>query len=338
LSFGTIFTTMAVNLPNGTGTVGDPARVGPDPARAIRRANPLAGKVLAATVPRRAGQRSVLTPGERQRRLPGIIERSMQTPEPKDSFLWFQTPWGRALHCGPLGRIASHLFTARDLALDKEGRGRGWSDLSAAMGIPRAALVRLNQVHGAGVVVLRRSDSIPASHDGAQADIVISDRSDVAIAVQVADCVPLLLADERLGAVAAAHAGWRGMVAGVPRVAVEAMAREFGSRLADLVAAIGPSLGPCCGEVGEEVREAFERAGFSADASARWFLDGRRGRPHLDLWQSTRDQLLDAGVAPDRIHACGLCTVTHRDVFYSYRGDGPATGRMVGVIRAGARR
>jgi hypothetical protein len=255
------------------------------------------------------------------------------TPEPGDSFLWIQVPWGRALQCGSLAHLADHFFTTRDLALDKEGHSGGWSDVSTAIGVPRRALVRLTQVHGADVAVLRQADPNAHRHDGAQADIVVSDRPDMAIAVQVADCVPLLLADGSCGAVAAAHAGWRGMAAGVPRIAVEALAREFGSRAADLVAALGPSIGPCCCEVGEEVREAFERAGLFPDARSRWFVDGRRDRPHLDLWQAARDQLAEAGVPHSHIHACGLCTVTHRDVFFSYRGDGPATGRMVGVIR-----
>lgn len=261
------------------------------------------------------------------------------TPEPQGSFLWIQVPWGRALQCGPLAHLADHFFTTRDLALDQEGHSDGWSDVSTAIGVPREALVRLTQVHGAGVAVLRQVDPAAHRHDGAQADIVVSDRPDTAIAVQVADCVPLLLADVRSGAVAAAHAGWRGMAAGVPRVAVEALAREFGSRPADLVAAQGPSIGPCCCEVGEEAREAFDRAGVLPAARSRWFVDSLRGRPHLDLWQAARDQLAEAGVPDSSIHACGLCTVTHRDVFFSYRGDGPATGRMVGVIKApGARR
>ena len=260
------------------------------------------------------------------------------TPDPGDPFLWIQAPWGQALQCGPLVRIADHLFTTRQIPLDKEGHGDGWSAVSRAIGVAPHALLRLAQVHGAGVAVVHHADPDPRRHDGAHADIVVSDRQDVAIAVQVADCVPLLLADGRSGAVAAAHAGWRGMAAGVPRAAVESMARELGSRPADLVAAIGPSIGPCCYEVGEEVREAFGRAGFPSDALLRWFVAGRRGRPHLDLWQAARDQLVQAGLAQGHIHICGLCTATHRDVFYSYRAEGPGPGRMVGVIRAGAGR
>lgn len=256
-------------------------------------------------------------------------------PEPRESFLWTPEPWGPALRCAPLARVADHLFSTRQLELDPEGTSDDWSALARALGVDQNAVVRLRQVHGAGVTVIRRADQRPTRHADLPADIVLSDRSDLAIAVQVADCVPLLIADARLRVVAAAHAGWRGMAAGVARVAVEALSRAFGSRPADLVAAIGPSIGPCCYEVGHNVREAFRRAGHDAAAIDRWFsLDGTRGRPHLNLWKATRDQLVGAGVPADRVHACGLCTASHRDVFFSYRGDGPGTGRMVGVIRA----
>jgi purine-nucleoside/S-methyl-5'-thioadenosine phosphorylase / adenosine deaminase len=261
-----------------------------------------------------------------------------QVPEPRDSFRWISESFGPALRCEALAEVAGHAFTTRCLALDPGGRGDGWRDLALALGVAVDAIVRLTQVHGPSVAVLRRSDGVGAPPDRPVADIVISDRPDVAVAVQVADCVPLLLGDARTGVVAAAHAGWRGMAAGVPRVAVEALARAFGSRPEDLVGAIGPSIGPCCYEVGEDVRDAFRRAGLVGQPVDSWFATGRRGRPHLDLWRATSDQLVSAGVAIDRIHACGLCTATHRDVFYSYRGDGPGTGRMVGVIRAGAGR
>ena len=95
------------------------------------------------------------------------------------------------------------------------------------------------------------------------ADIIVSNDPAVAIAIQTADCVPILIADRRTGAVAAAHAGWRGLAAGVPRVAVDALVREFGSRPADLIAAAGPSIGACCYEVGEDVRRAFRGSGLA---------------------------------------------------------------------------
>jgi YfiH family protein len=263
-----------------------------------------------------------------------IVAVTEQVPVPRDAFRWTSESWGPALRCEPLARSAHHLFTTRHLAIDRAGRAEGWARLARALGVRIGAVARLTQVHGAGVAVLHRGDPAPALPDAPVADIILSDRSDIAIGVQVADCVPLLLADVRTGVVAAAHAGWRGMAAGVPRVAVEALTREFGSRPEELVCAIGPSIGPCCYEVGEDVREAFRGAGLDGQPVGAWFTSGAGGRLHLDLWRATSDQLAGAGVVADRIHVCGLCTAAHRDVFYSYRGEGPTTGRMVGVIRA----
>jgi len=116
----------------------------------------------------------------------------------------------------------------------------------------------------------------------------------------------------------------------VARATVDALSRAFGSVPADLVAAVGPSIGPCCYEVGAEVRERF-----GAHAGA-WFTAGPRGRPHLDLWRATSDQLLAAGLPPEHVHLSRLCTATWPAVFYSYRREGSGTGRMAGVIRVRA--
>jgi YfiH family protein len=187
-----------------------------------------------------------------------------------------------------------------------------------------------------------------------EADIVVTDDRTLALSVQTADCVPLLIGDRRTGAVAAAHAGWRGLAAGVPRIAVDALAREFGSRPAELVAAIGPSIGACCYEVGADVRDAFRQGGFEA-AMNGWFHDApqptadnpsmpgvqaaRRRRDHwfFDGWSAAADQLTVAGIPAGQTHVAGLCTASHA-ALCSYRRDGGAAGRMAAVIRIEPRR
>jgi len=253
-------------------------------------------------------------------------------PSAGDGFEWTSEAWGPALRCTPLGEVAAHLFTTRPLALERaESDGAAWRTLAGAMGVAPAGLRRVRQVHGTAVACYRAGES---AADGLRAaDIIVTDDSALAVAVQVADCVPLLVADRRSGAVAAAHAGWRGTMAGVAAAAVAALAREFGARPADLVAAAGPSIGPCCYEVGEEVREAFRQAGFGEARVGRWFAEGPRGRPYLDLWRATADQLEAAGVPPPAIHLSASCTATHRQTFWSYRADGPGTGRLAGAIR-----
>ena len=152
-------------------------------------------------------------------------------------------------------------------------------------------------------------------------------------AVQVADCVPVLMADRRTGVAAAVHAGWRGTSAGITRAAVEALAREFSTEPRDLTVAIGPSIGACCYEVGDELLDEFRRDGAGDDELSRWFHRAQNGRLQLDLWTANREQLVRAGVSPDRIFLARLCTQTHAGVFDSYRAAGAAAGRMAALIR-----
>jgi YfiH family protein len=189
-------------------------------------------------------------------------------------------------------------------------------------------------VHGASVVIRRRDGDRASGRELPEADILISDDPEVALAIQTADCVPLLVADAAHGAVAAAHAGWRGLAAHVPARVVQAMTQEFASRPADLIVAIGPSISGPRYEVGRDVRKRFEEAGFTAGQIARWFVDGRPQHFHFDGWQSARDQLEAAGVPPSQIHIAGLCTSTYPEVLCSYRRDGTRAGRLAAVIRA----
>ena len=114
---------------------------------------------------------------------------------------------------------------------------------------------------------------MPAPGEGVQpeADIVVSDVPGLALAIQTADCVPILMADSRLGVVAAVHAGWRGLAAHAPVTAVERMSHDFGTRAEDLLVAIGPAIASCCYEVGPDVRTRFERAAFSSGQLEAWF-------------------------------------------------------------------
>lgn len=199
-------------------------------------------------------------------------------------------------------------------------------------GVEPAQLRLLHQVHGRAIAIARRWATV--SWTRPDADGILSDDPSVALVVRVADCAPVLMADRRLGVVAAVHAGWRSTMQRIVEAAVSSLTQTFGSRPEDLVVAIGPSLGTCCGEMGEEVVEAFRAAGHEEDALARWFVREPGRRPHFDLWRANRDQLERSGVVPDAIHIAGLCTKTHRDTFHSYRAAGQAAGRMAAVIRA----
>jgi YfiH family protein len=146
----------------------------------------------------------------------------------------------------------------------------------------------------------------------------VTDRPGVVLGIRVADCVPLLALDASRRAIGLAHAGWRGTLAGVAASLVRAMADAFGSRPADLACWIGPSIGPECFEVGDDVRARFEVA-FGASVAAR----DRR----VDLWRANAAALARAGVDPARIETVSLCTVCRSDLLHSHRASRGLPGR-----------
>jgi len=261
----------------------------------------------------------------------------MTLPPVPASFYWSNETWGAALRCRPLEPFAQHLFTTRQLQLPSPD---AWRALASAMSVPPGRIVSLNQVHGRDVAHVDRSVSLQTLDDmqneRPRADAAISNAPDVALVVRAADCVPLLIADTRTGAVAAVHAGWRGTAARVAVAAVEEMQRRFGTQAADLVVAIGPAIGSCCYEVGSDLVDAFAAAGHERHLIDRWFMTPRERRMRLDVVGANRDQLMLAGVREENVHACGLCTAMHLDVLTSYRAEQSAAGRIAGVIRASA--
>ena len=253
----------------------------------------------------------------------------MILPSPDPAFHWTREPWGAALRCQPLSGAAQHLFTSKQLALPSP---ESWRMALSSIGASPERLMRVKQVHGNTVRILKRGqvpeDAADARPDG---DAIVSNIAGLALAVMVADCVPILIADVRRGSAAAIHAGWRGTCARVAQVAVEAMRREFDGDPADLIATIGPSAGPDDYEVGDTLVDAFREAGHDESSINRWFIRAT-ARPHLDLWAANRDQLAAAGLGVDHIYNCRLSTVRHPDVLESYRVSGARAGRMAGII------
>ncbi len=185
----------------------------------------------------------------------------------------------------------------------------------------------LRQVHGRRI---HEPGGAPATPE---ADGVVVSAPGRGAAIKTADCVPVLLADPDGGAVAGAHAGWRGTCLGVVGAAVRALVRRTGGDPGGLHAVIGPAIGACCFEVGPEVPEAFAAAGrdparFTAPAPSR------RGRPRLDLPLENRLQLVAAGLDPANIRTASLCTRCE-PAFHSYRREGPGAGRNWSLVVVG---
>jgi YfiH family protein len=256
-------------------------------------------------------------------------ERGLEVTTPvANDFDWITGPAGRILQSVPLSHVARHAFTTRDLELRGARVESDYDRLAGVFDRARGDLVTVAQVHGRRVLLVAPDTILD---DCPEADAIVSLDPDRVIVVRVADCVPVLLADRQGRAVGAVHAGWRGTSAGVTLAAVQALA-DVGVPPQDLVAAIGPSIGPCCYQVDDRVRTTF--LGMTPDA-ASWFTEDGPGHWRLDLWQANADQLEGAGVDPAHVHVSRICTADHLDTCFSYRREGNGTGRLAAAIRLG---
>ena len=223
---------------------------------------------------------------------------------------------------------------------------------SATKNLSNGPVVTLRQIHSD---IIHRVDSIP--REPLFGDGMITSTPGILLAIQTADCLPVILVDARRRAVGVFHAGWRGTVQRIVEKGVGEMFRCFGSRPRDLKAAIGPGIQGCCYEVGEEVRTRFES---QFEYGSKLFREVKESDPvrekypllfltarapghsvlpkkiFLDLVEANRQQLLAAGLAKKNIESSPLCTNCHPELLFSYRAEKGKTGRMMAVagIRA----
>jgi purine-nucleoside/S-methyl-5'-thioadenosine phosphorylase / adenosine deaminase len=215
----------------------------------------------------------------------------------------------------------------------------------SASGANDLTLTPLKQIHSD---VIHLFDSTAEAR--CKGDASLTKTPGLLLAVQTADCVPILLVDPKKRALAAVHAGWRGTLRRILAKTVGRLQMDFGSKPSDLLAVIGPSIGPCCYEVGTEVATQFLSQFADAPAYFDEFRTGDEPNPvqwlnmmppgHqpppknvlLDLRKANHSQLLAAGLRPKNIHTIDLCTACHPDLLFSYRKQGPASGRLMSVI------
>lgn len=212
-------------------------------------------------------------------------------------------------------------------------------------------LITLRQIHSD---LVHSIDSIP--EEPLHGDGMITSTPGLLLAIQTADCLPVILVDPRRHAVGVFHAGWRGTVQRIVEKGVGEMHRRFGTRARDLRAAVGPGIQGCCYEVGEEVRTRFESQFAYA---AKLFREGKESDPvhekypllfltarapghgelppkiYLDLVEANRQQLLAVGLLKKNIETSPLCTNCHPELLFSYRAEKGKTGRMIGVVGVG---
>ena len=200
----------------------------------------------------------------------------------------------------------------------------------AALGVSPERICCATQVHGQRALVLEdsaRSPQVAAQ----QADALVSSHPGLACGVRTADCVPILLADRISGAVAAVHAGWRGVVGGVVAAAVEQLRAVVGDH-GELLAAIGPHISAAAFEVSEELSLTLRDCAPTVEV-----VSYRAGAPHVDLGRIVCQQLYDAGIPSERVDQVGGCTAGDPELYFSYRRDGARSGRHLSAIVADAR-
>jgi YfiH family protein len=240
-------------------------------------------------------------------------------------------------------------FTAAD---DRETVRRNRRLLAeASTGDPATPLAALKQIHSNKVALACATDA--RREHPCKADGLMTDEPGLLLAILTADCFPVLVADRKRRAVAAFHAGWRGTVKRIVESGVGRMRLQFGSRPEDLIAAIGPGIGPCCYAVGEDALSEFESQFAYARELFREVYDADPVRTkypmlfmtqrapghspigpslHLNLIEANRRQLLAAGLKPRAIQTVGGCTSCQRELFFSHRGSQGHAGRMMSVI------
>lgn len=203
----------------------------------------------------------------------------------------------------------------------------------ASMGLDPESIVTAGQVHGSDATIVEQSDrgtgARPGSGRVALCDALLTRCAGPVLLTLHADCLPVILVDPTLPAVASVHAGWRGTVLDVAGVAVRTMAAEFGSDPTSILAFLGPSICQRCYEVGEEVASEWRSlAGTQAEVA----LDVLGGRYRFDLKEANRQRLIAAGLDAGSIDVSPLCTKCNQDAWFTHRGQGPETGRFGAIV------
>lgn len=183
------------------------------------------------------------------------------------------------------------------------------------------------QVHGNAVLALKPEDSLPDPGHLPEADAILSNRPGLTIPMFFADCLPVFLWDPLCKAGGLAHAGWRSTLQDVGPLSVDVLCDQFGCKPENLLAAFGPSIGPCCFEVGPEVADPFQRK-FGKEVVFQ-----KNKKLFVDLWKANHHALMKKGVNGGNMELAGECTFCRRDLYFSYRRDKGKTGRMAGALK-----
>ncbi len=258
------------------------------------------------------------------------------------SFYYKNTNGLITLHCAPLDAYARHCFTTRkggvstghlaqtNLSFSREDRNtvmENYRRICAAEGFCLQRMTLTDQTHTDHIRQVEEATAgmgMSKESDIRDTDGLITDLQHTPLAVFVADCAPVLMADKVTGAVAAVHSGWRGTLAQIAAVALRQMNRAYGTQPQNVIAAVGPCIAKCCYEVGQDFKDAFQ------GKKEHLFTPKDNGKYYFDLKEANREVLQDAGVG--EIYVSEDCTCCNSDLLFSHRATAGKRGNMAGII------
>lgn len=236
-----------------------------------------------------------------------------------------------------LGGVSEGMYSEMNMSFSngdkREAVLENYRRICEAIGIDINKVVLSRQTHTNNVRIVTEEDvgkGIMREQDYTDVDGLITNITGIALVTQCADCTPLLFCDPVKKVVATSHAGWRGTASEIGRITVEKMQKHFGSDPADIIAAIGPSIGQCCYEVDDPVYKPLcEIPYLDKD---KIFIKKENDRYMLNLWETNREILINAGIKAENIDVTDLCTNCHPDIFHSHRFTGGKRGNLAAII------
>ena len=251
----------------------------------------------------------------------------------QDGLIYYRSSQWRALKHGIFTRKGgdsqapfNSLNLGGNVGDDPRAVRRNHERMYAALGVDDGAVCTVWQVHGNDVIIAQTP--VRGRRWLAYADAMGTDKAGTTLSMRFADCVPLLFFDPVRGVIGMAHAGWRGVVSGMAANTIQTMTQSYGCKRADIQALIGPSIGPDCYQVGEEVVTAVHAYFGSYEGLIR--RSESDGSAYLDLWAASALDLRRAGI--EQIETAAICTAANTHEFFSHRGERGRTGRFGAVM------
>jgi YfiH family protein len=235
--------------------------------------------------------------------------------------------------CTRLGGVSEDEYASLNISFregDLESRVlQNWHRLAMAFAIPLDKFLTLNQVHGDDIFVIKPFGDYYSSSEALNYDAIVTSRTNLAVCIKTADCVPVFIVDRVNKIIAVVHAGWRGSALEITAKVVRLLIKKYDSSPRDILTAIGPSIGQCCFEVDSATANTF----FEQKNNEAFLFPGARpSKWMLDLAEANRRQILNCDVPERNIDVSDLCTSCRQDLFFSHRDSGGITGRQVNFM------